>query len=156
MSSEIKICKKEEVTDSNLPFILWELCQNAYRDGSPWSKEQFLADLNLKNSQYLILMNKNQYVGFISYHLILDEAEVSHVVVNRLFQEKGYGKQLLKELSTVLKQQNIEKVFLEVRYSNTSAQRLYQKQAFEEIAIRKNYYSHPKEDALIMCLKLRK
>lgn len=152
----MQIYRKEELEGIDLPLILWELCQNAYKDGSPWSKEQFLADLKLEYSHYLIIMKENQNVGFVSCHLILDEAEITHVAVKQAFQAQGYGKQLIKELSESLKQQEIRQLFLEVRSSNRVAQKLYQKQGFEEIAIRKKYYSHPKEDALIMCLKLRK
>ena len=156
MTDTKKIYSKEELFEVDLPFILWTICQNSYKDGSTWSKEQFSVDLTLKNSQYLIFMEQNQYVGFVSYHFILDEAEITHVVVNRPFQKNGYAKQLLKGLQSSLKRQHIQHVFLEVRRSNQVAQQLYQKYGFEEISSRKNYYSNPKEDAMVMCLKVRK
>lgn len=156
MSTKVKLYLKEELFNQDLPFILWEVCQSAYKDGSPWTKEQFSMDLKLEYSHYIIVMDENQYVGFVSYHLILDEAEITHLAVKQSFQAKGYGERLLIELNKSLKQQAVQQLFLEVRCSNIPAQKLYQKYGFERITIRKNYYSHPKEDALIMCLKLRK
>lgn len=147
---------KEEFDSQDLFFILWELCQKTYRDGSPWSKEQFLADLNLEHSHYLILMENNQCIGFVSYHLILDQVEITHLIVNKSFQKRGYGKQLLKELDDRLRRQGIQQVFLEVRCSNIVAKKMYQKYGFEKVMIRKNYYSNPKENAIVMCLNLRK
>jgi ribosomal protein S18 acetylase RimI-like enzyme len=40
--------------------------------------------------------------------------------------------------------------FLEVRPTNEEARRLYQRLGFEEIGIRKGYYSDPPEDAILM------
>jgi ribosomal-protein-alanine N-acetyltransferase len=39
---------------------------------------------------------------------------------------------------------------LEVRTSNASAIALYEKLAFRQIGLRKNYYRNPREDALIL------
>ena len=41
-------------------------------------------------------------------------------------------------------------IFLEVRASNNAAQALYQKNGFNAIGHRKNYYHDPVEDAIIM------
>ena len=46
------------------------------------------------------------------------------------------------------------RTFLEVRRSNVPAQRLYETLGFKETGVRKNYYSHPEEDALVLSLEM--
>jgi len=41
-----------------------------------------------------------------------------------------------------------------VRQSNDQARRLYEKFGFQVIAVRPNYYTHPREDAVLMALDL--
>ena len=48
------------------------------------------------------------------------------------------------------KENNISVVNLEVRPSNTSAISLYTKYDFKEIGRRRNFYTKPTEDALLM------
>ena len=40
--------------------------------------------------------------------------------------------------------------YLEVRASNEAANALYQRYGFRQIGRRRNYYDHPREDAIIM------
>jgi RimJ/RimL family protein N-acetyltransferase len=47
-------------------------------------------------------------------------------------------------------QQGASSVYLEVRLSNISAIKLYEKLGFREIGRRSNYYPDSKEDALVM------
>ena len=49
-----------------------------------------------------------------------------------------------------VKETGAESIFLEVRQSNVPALSLYKKLGFEELGIRKNFYEHPVEDAIIM------
>ena len=44
----------------------------------------------------------------------------------------------------------VERIFLEVRESNSPARNLYSAKGFKEIGIRKKYYRDPVEDAHIM------
>jgi ribosomal-protein-alanine N-acetyltransferase len=45
-------------------------------------------------------------------------------------------------------------VTLEVRRSNTAAQRLYRRFAFRAVGVRPNYYAEDQEDAIVMLLEL--
>ena len=49
-----------------------------------------------------------------------------------------------------MKEKGVEKVFLEVRKSNSNAIALYEKFGFSVYAERKNYYTDNGEDALLM------
>ena len=63
---------------------------------------------------------------------------------------------MLKDLLSECRKANIANIFLEVRKSNLSAIRLYEKKGFNEIGIRNNYYQnrHSKEDAILMGLAI--
>ena len=63
---------------------------------------------------------------------------------------------MIENLFKECRKKNIHDIFLEVRASNSSAIRLYEKKGFNEIGIRKNYYKiiDGKEDAILMGLAL--
>ncbi|MCU7701569.1 ribosomal protein S18-alanine N-acetyltransferase [Enterococcus gallinarum] len=109
------------------------------------------------NSEYLFLVENGQWLGYIAYHFILDEAEISHVVVNGQKQHQRWlsiNESFLKEY---VKSRNITQIFLEVeRIRIPLAQKLCKKQVFRKVAVRKNYYKEPQENAFVMCAKLRK
>ncbi|WP_086312839.1 ribosomal-protein-alanine acetyltransferase [Enterococcus sp. 7F3_DIV0205] len=146
---------KENYPTQQLAEKLWSICEESYSHGSPWTVDQFRIDLDQKNSHYLVLVEDDQWLGFISYHLILDEVEITHVVIQSAFQQQGYGKKLIDQMIKDLIEQNVHQVFLEVRESNFDAQKLYEKKGFKTINRRVNYYNYPKEDGIIMCLKVK-
>lgn len=134
---------------------LWRLSEDSYSHGSPWSVQQFSADLAQDTSEYLVLIQEKRWVGFVSYQLILDEVELTHVVIHKDFQQQGYGSQLINQAIQLFTEKEVFQVFLDVRLSNLNAQKLYQKKGFKVINRRKNYYSHPKEDGVVMCLNIK-
>lgn len=91
----------------------------------------------LRKIANIFLVENGQWLGYIAYHFILDEAEISHVVVNGQKQHQGIGCQLMKAFKEYVKSRNITQIFLEVRESNTLAQKLYEKTGFRKVAVRK-------------------
>ncbi|MEI5995459.1 ribosomal protein S18-alanine N-acetyltransferase [Candidatus Enterococcus mansonii] len=146
--------KKEVATEQGADKI-WHLSEASYDHGSPWSKEQFKLDLANETSEYLVLVDKECWIGFVSYQLILDEVEITHVAIHQTYQKQGYGSELLRKAVQEFVKKDILQIFLEVRSSNVPAQRLYEKIGFKMIRRRKNYYSHPKEDGFVMCLNVK-
>jgi ribosomal-protein-alanine N-acetyltransferase len=147
---------KKDLMTVDAAEAIWSFSNQAYTTGSPWTVAQFAADICQPNSEYLVLTENDQWVGYIAYHFVLDEAEVQHVVVAKERQQSGVGSQLIQKLKQHLVEKAITQVFLEVRASNLAAQKLYQKNGFFAAAVRKNYYQKPQENALVMCAKLRK
>lgn len=79
-----------------------------------------------------------------------DDAELIRIAVDKSFRRQGVGRKLLDELITETKNRNIKDIFLEVRIGNDPAVSMYRAAGFTDAGVRKNYYSEPKEDALIM------
>ena len=92
--------------------------------------------------------------------LSFDTADILNIGIDPSFKRQGHGTALLNQLIEELRKRDIGEIFLEVRAGNKSAIQFYKKQGFEEISIRKNYYtknsknqSH-REDGIIMRIKI--
>ena len=88
--------------------------------------------------------------GYVGSQTVLDEADLMNVAVHPAYRRKGIAQALLNELERRLEENGVVTVALEVRASNDSAIRLYEKLGYSLAGIRKNYYFKPKEDALIL------
>ncbi len=114
-----------------------------------WSRASLAESLENDSIKSFVLETDNTAVAFASY-VVADDAELVFVVTDEVYKRKGYGKFLLTES---IKQLGLPCV-LEVRESNTPAIKLYEKLGFEFLGARKNFYSNPKENALIYKLDL--
>jgi ribosomal-protein-alanine N-acetyltransferase len=94
--------------------------------------------------------------GFLVARLVASEWELENIVVARGSRGKGIGTQLMQALLGHATQTKSESVFLEVRESNTTARRLYEKLGFQQIGRRKSYYANPLEDSVLYSKDLRK
>ncbi|ONI44683.1 ribosomal-protein-alanine N-acetyltransferase [Candidatus Epulonipiscioides gigas] len=122
----------------------------------PWNKKEILQDLNNPIATYFVAVEDNKVVGYIGYWLVVGEASITSLAVREEYRQKGVAKTLLEKVLLTLKNNSAEFILLEVRVSNTIAQKLYTNFGFVEIAIRKNYYELPKEDAIVMKFKFLK
>lgn len=145
MNFEIKVLITEEELRA-----LFLVFQEAFPHFS-WSQEDFLATVKNPRMLFIGAFFQEKLVGGIQFSFLFEEAELLNLAVARKMQKKGLGSQLLKAGEIELLKQGIEKIFLEVRKSNFSAQKLYEKQGFYLLNQRKNYYQSPTEDALIYC-----
>lgn len=94
-----------------------------------------------------VLEVDGKLVGYTCIWTIADEVHINNFAIHPAFRRKGLG---LKLISFIFdKFQDYNKYFLEVRKSNKAAISLYQKNGFEIIFTRINYYSDG-EDALVM------
>ena len=84
------------------------------------------------------------------YLMILDSIDVYEILAIATIEEyrnKGIAQKLLNKIK-------IKNIFLEVRESNQTAINFYKKNKFNQISIRKNYYSEPNENDIIMKLEV--
>ena len=113
------------------------------------SKNILKEDIKNKNYNYLVAKNNDgKIIGYIGISYVLDSADIISIVVHKDYTQKGIATLLLQEIFAFAKENNIQKIMLEVRRSNIPAQKLYEKHGFKQIAIRNNYYDNT-EDALI-------
>ena len=83
-------------------------------------------------------------------HTVLDECYIANVAVRNKFRRLGIGASLLGTAEKAALYKNCSFISLEVRVSNTPAINLYEKHGYISQGQRKNFYSNPTENALIM------
>lgn len=115
----------------------------------PWSEASFEDSLAREDTVFLVCEDLD-VVGYIGMYLSFEEGEITNVAVTPSYRQKGCGNLLIQAIKEEAKARAAESVILEVRVSNVPAISLYKKHGFEEIGIRKNFYEHPSEDAIIM------
>ena len=89
-------------------------------------------------------------LGYVWARFVLDEGDIGNIAVAPGFRRRGAGAALLKALLEEAARRQAAVVQLEVRESNLAARRLYEKNGFETVGKRKNYYEKPAEDAILM------
>ena len=120
----------------------------------PWSKAQFLSSMEV--GHYSVVMHKDSDIlGFAIYSPIIPESHLLNIAIDPAYQGKGLGDKLLQQIILQNRTIGVKTISLEVRVSNLPAINLYEIRGFHKDAIRPDYYSgSPKEDALLMSLKI--
>lgn len=116
----------------------------------PWSEDSFKSQINKDYAINYVVRYLSKPVGYICCDSILGEVNINTVAVDKDFRCLGLGTKLMQKVIHWCKDNNSVLLTLEVRESNKSAISLYKKHGFEIIGKRKNFYSKPNEDALIM------
>ena len=143
MNNLVFVSLKEEYLDS-----LKELEDICFTCG--WSRKMFENDINNKNAFYVLCIHKDRVVAYCGLYKVLDEADITNIAVHPDYRKKGVATQILNKVFSYCKDNFITTLNLEVRKSNISAISLYEKNGFEIVGERKNYYSDNHEDAYLM------
>ena len=146
-----------KLTSVEIPSVLSIEEQNS---DDPWSQLQFTTSIeNSKNLCYCLSLN-GKTIGYLIAMLALDTADILNIGIDPDFKRQGCGSALLNHLIEELRKINISEILLEVRAGNKSAIQFYKRQGFEEISVRKNYYTKnsknqsQREDGIIMRIKI--
>ena len=116
----------------------------------PWSENAIRSELSNPLSLWLVALKDDVLIGYVGSQSVMDEADMMNLAVDANYRRQGIGEQLVASLVDHLKQLNVHSLTLEVRSSNTSAIKLYEKNGFTIVGKRPGYYQKPKEDALIL------
>ena len=116
----------------------------------PWSKQSLEEELNNETSLFLVAKEENEVIGYIGMSIVIDEGYIFNVAVRENHRNKGVETALINELVTYGKKNNFSFITLEVRESNLPAISLYSKFGFIKAGERKDYYSNPKENAILL------
>ncbi len=142
--------KIDQMKFSDIDSVLW-VEESSFR--TPWSRQLFEEEFKSpERSHYFVAKVDDHVVGYMGFWLIQDEAHITNLAVHPGFRRHHIGEQLLQTTMIYAYALGARRATLEVRISNEPAKKLYQKYGFNNIAIRKGYYSDNREDALIMWL----
>jgi ribosomal-protein-alanine N-acetyltransferase len=120
-----------------------------------WPYEEFLVSLKIPGTFLLFQSESNQWLSLCLGRAMGGETDLFYIYVSPQARRRGLADELLTVFCEHARRDwSCERVMLEVRTSNLSAQRLYEKHGFEKVAVRKGYYQNG-EDALIYEKTLR-
>ena len=119
---------------------------------NPWTKEMYAWELqNRAVCHIFVVRTSDQPVaGFCAFWLVLDEIHINNVAIRPSLRGRGIGTGLMRRVFEEAKRLGARRATLEVRASNLSARRLYERLGFYVSGTRPNYYTNPVEDALIL------
>jgi ribosomal-protein-alanine N-acetyltransferase len=117
----------------------------------PWSRNMLAEELDNALSAFLVALDDgDRVVGYAGVQVVLDEGTITNVAVRPECRRQGIAGRLLQVFLDFAQANHLAFLTLEVRASNYDAIALYGSRGFRSVGRRKNYYEHPKEDAIIM------
>lgn len=122
---------------------------------TPWSRSAYLSEITCNNfAHYFVCLLEGRVIGYFGMWIVIDEAHITTIAVAPEHRGKRVAEKLIRYAADYSKGWGAERLVLEVRVSNFSAQRLYRRMGFEDIGLRKGYYSDSHEDAIVMMKRL--
>jgi len=157
--------KPSEITISRMSeHDLLEVVEIEEQSGlSRWGWAAYYAELQAGNKNLLLvaapekspIIEHRRIAGYIVARETAGELHINNVAVRAQYRRRGIGIALLGQVIDEARRLGVKTAFLEVRSGNFAAQALYDRCGFKAIARRANYYSDPREDAVVMSLILR-
>ena len=143
----------EDMKEADLSEVL-KIEDRSFSD--PWTCNMFKAELsNPFSNIWLARDGGGVLIGYICFWIIEDEAHILDLAVDPLYREKGVGSLLMSASLDSWDSKGIRVAYLEVRESNITARKLYDKFGFKIMMKRPKYYRKPVEDAFIMGLEMK-
>lgn len=119
----------------------------------PWSENALHEELFNETACFIAAVTDvGETVGYAGLHCVLDEGYIDNIAVRPEYRRQGVAGELL-EAFLRFGRAKLAFLTLEVRASNEPAIALYRKYGFREVGRRKNYYTAPVEDAILMTLE---
>lgn len=122
----------------------------------PFTREQILSQM--PDSMHVFLVAEGEdggVLGYVGMMYVLDEGYISNIAVSPDARRMGIADSLIERLEETAKELELSFITLEVRESNSPARELYKKHGFSDVGRRKNYYTLPTEDAILMTSYLK-
>ncbi|MBC7620299.1 MAG: ribosomal protein S18-alanine N-acetyltransferase [Candidatus Saccharibacteria bacterium] len=129
--------------------------QRAYAHA--WSRINFLDALHAGYEAQVLLADDNEVLGYFVAMKGVDEVHLLNITVATEHQGQGLARLLLDALEIWTRGQAVFWLWLEVRVGNAAAIRVYERQGFRRVGLRKDYYpaAHgQRESAIVMSMQL--
>ena len=119
---------------------------------NPWTREMYLAELKNEGVSFFYGARdaQSRIVGFCSFWRVVDELHINNLAVAPAYRRMGVASALLSRVLEVGGRLGLRRALLEVRRSNDAARELYERFGFSILNVRRQYYTHPDEDAIIL------
>ncbi|MEC6748700.1 ribosomal protein S18-alanine N-acetyltransferase [Marinilactibacillus sp. XAAS-LB27] len=145
----VKIATEEHIDD------LLSIERRCYDGHTPWNRAALFHEIRYnKNAFYMVVTDQKEPVAFLGSWFVSREAHITNIATIPEYEGRGIATFLIEELKQIAIFEKMDKISLEVRVSNTRAQRLYKKMQFTNGRVKKGYYANDREDALEMTMML--
>lgn len=118
-------------------------------EAAPWSADDFRL-ASQSNRSVRVAEEDGIVCGLVAFRTMADEAEILNLAVDSTRRRRGIGSRLMKDALASCKEAGVKKIFLEVSDSNVAARNFYSRMGFIQVGRRREYYSRPLEDALVL------
>lgn len=143
---EIPYGQKKEIAD------LAALESRVFSDA--WTENGIRETLRQNHTSALGIWKGESFAGYVILYYVPDEGEIARIAVDPAYRRQGAAGRLFGRLVEICKEKGIDRLMLEVRQGNQAAVSFYRKCGFTVDGIRKDYYTNPCEDAVLMSKKL--
>jgi len=119
---------------------------------NPWTRDMYVWELQNRSVCHIFIVRTPEcrVAGFCACWLVFDEVHINNVAIRPTYRGLGMGTALLQHVLAEGRRLGARRATLEVRASNVGARRLYERLGFYLAGTRRNYYTSPVEDALIL------
>ncbi len=119
---------------------------------NPWTRDMYSRELQNRSVCHILVVRHEEcrVAGFCAFWLVFDEMHINNLALRPQFRAQGIGTALLRHAIATARDLGARRATLEVRASNDAARRLYARLGFYVAGTRRNYYTNPVEDALIL------
>jgi ribosomal-protein-alanine N-acetyltransferase len=116
----------------------------------PWSEEDFVRCLRQRNCIGMVAEFEERVVGFMIYELHKTRLHILNFAVHPEYRRRGVGTSMVQKLISKLSHQRRNRILLEVRETNLSAQLFFREEGFRAISVLRDFYDDTTEDAYLM------
>ena len=121
---------------------------------TPWSEILFMNEIYKAGSFPKVARLHERVVGYLCANQVLDEGHILNVTVHPDYRRQGIASLLICSMIRHLRDHRCNAIYLEVRASNEAARMMYERSGFAVTGVRKNYYTSPAEDGVVMVLRM--
>ena len=117
---------------------------------SPWGRSLIIDELNRSHNFTLVAVVAEEVIGWCCSRYVQNEAELLKISVAESWRRRSVAKFMLAALEKQLRTVAVLTLYLEVRSENLPALSFYRQAGFTATGRRINYYSQPRDDAVIL------
>ncbi len=117
----------------------------------PWRENSLALLVAEKNVGFIVIDSKTGRVAAYGGMLaVLDEGQITNIATHPEYRRRGFGERVVRALIEYAEAEGLNIISLEVRESNYAAIALYEKLGFLKVGVRKNFYTLPRENGIVM------
>ena len=119
---------------------------------NPTTREWYEGELRRPDVCFIYILRtpEEPVAGFCAFWRVAEQIHINNLAVRPELRGRGLGTRLLQGVIAGAARMGATQATLEVRRSNTAALRLYEQAGFHTAGVRRDYYSQPVEDALVL------